>query len=175
MQKRIKKIFDVNVTNIYFGIRKQVVAEVAEREDLIKFIELVKAKNMLFLKAATTAKTNGQFRYTPRPSYNDLAPIDSQMRGLRKLWRNAYTDSFSDGLYTCTGALDWQVGACAGELGTAWNNSRVERGTLFMYVQHDRLGNVELADAKTSRVIKLNRGSSVCDRFIKMSKGENDE
>lgn len=175
MRKRIKNIFDVNVTNINFGIRKQVIAEVANREDLIKFIELVKAKDMLFLRVATTSKTSGHFSYVPRPSYKELAPLDSQMRALRKLWRNAYTDSFSEGLYTCTGALDWQVGACAGELGTAWINNRVERGTLFMYVQHDRLGNVELADAKTSRVIKLNRGSSVCDRFIKMNEGEKDE
>ncbi|OUU31146.1 MAG: hypothetical protein CBB97_00455 [Candidatus Endolissoclinum sp. TMED37] len=174
-RKRIKEIKGVDVTNVSFGIKKQVVATVAEKEDVERFIALVNEKHMIWRKAIERAREQALSGFSARPKYRDLAPIDSQMRGIRKLWRNAYTDSFSSGLYKCTSNLDWQVGACAGELGTAWTNARVPKDTLFMYVQHDRLGNVELVDAKTSRVIKLNRGHSVCDRFIKIQEGEQDE
>ena len=178
MAKRIKTIADVDVTGITFGIKKSVLAEVAKKEDILKFKDLVREKEKLWIEASKKKRDQSHPFYSSyfRPHYHDLAPIDSQLRGLRKLWRNSYTDSFTEGLYICTSALDWQIGSCAGELGQSWLGAkRVIKNTLFMYVQHDRLGNVELVDAKTSQVIKLTRGSSVCDRFIKVKEGESNE
>lgn len=172
MAKRITTIAEVDVTGITFGIKKSVLAEFAKKEDIIKFKDLVREKERLWFEASKKKRDQSHPFYSSyfRPHYHDLAPIDSQLRGLRKLWRNQYTDSFTEGLYVCTSALDWQVGSCAGELGQSWVGAkRVVKNTLFLYVQHDRLGNVELADAKTSQVIKLTRGSSVCDRFIKVT------
>lgn len=172
MAKRITTIAEVDVTGITFGIKKSVLAEFAKKEDIIKFKDLVREKERLWFEASKKKRDQSHPFYSSyfRPHYHDLAPIDSQLRGLRKLWRNQYTDSFTEGLYVCTSALDWQIGSCAGELGQSWVGAkRVVKNTLFLYVQHDRLGNVELADAKTSQVIKLTRGSSVCDRFIKVT------
>jgi hypothetical protein len=163
MGKIIKQIDGVNVSHCNFGIRKKVLQRIASSTDIQTFIELQKTKDKIYQQDIRSNR------------WRQIDPINSQLRGLRKYWRNAYTDSFSEGLYTCETSLTWECGKCIGEFGTVYRGNQIEKGTLFIYVQHDRLGNVELMNTKTSGLIKITRGSSVCDKFIKYTKGENDE
>ena len=171
--KPVKKIDGISVSGYSFGIKKTILKEIAKASELQNFIGLIQKKESLWAKAREESQDNRR-RYA-RPTWQQISPIDSELRGLRKYWRSTYTDSFSSGLYVATSAITWEVGKCAGEFGSAWSNRKIEKGDIFMYAQHDRLGNVELINNKTSEVIKVVRGSAVCDKFLRLEKGEENE
>jgi hypothetical protein len=171
--KPVKEIDGISVSGYSFGIKKTILKEIAKASELQNFIGLIQKKERLWAEARKEVQ-NDPRRYA-RPSWQQLSPINSELRGLRKYWRSTYTDSFSSGLYVATSKVTWEVGKCVGEFGTAWSNRAIEKGDVFMYVQHDRLGNVELVNNKTAEVIKIVRGSSVCDKFLRLKKGEENE
>lgn len=160
---RIKEIFGIDVSRHNFGIKKEVLKEVVLEKELKKFIE-IKEKIQSIEQAAIS---DGR-RY---PNWSEIRPLKSELRGYRKYWRTKYTDGFSHGLYRCTGQLRWQVGKVFGEFGTSWKNFNITSTDLFMYVRHDKLGNVELMNTRSSEIVKLPRGNAACDKFIKT--GEN--
>ena len=169
-RKLIKEIDGVCIRGCSFGIRKCALSTVAKAKDIIKFKELLQTKDELYRKAR-----RHEGNHWARPPHSVLGPIDSQLRGFRKYWRTMYTDSFSEGLYIAHSPISWQGGRCVGELGSSWQNQAIRAGDIFMYVQHDRLGNVELMNTKNSELIKLPRGNAVCDKIIRFKKGEENE
>ena len=164
MRIKIKEIDGVDITGYNFGIRKEVLIKVAKANELKKFMSLVNQKREIFLEASV----NGQ-RY---PTYRDITPIDSELRGYRQYWRTLYTNSFDQGLYRSLKTLRWEVGKCQGQFGVTWKNAHITKGTLFMYVGHDALENVELMNLDSQELIKIKRGSASSDAFIKVEEGE---
>lgn len=166
-RKAIKEIDGESVSSYSFGVKKEILEIVAKGPELKKFKALVDAR--LKLRQEAWARNE---RW---PSYRDIAPIDSELRGYRQYWRIRYTDSFEAGLYKSTKTLRYQVGKCQGEFGVTWRNSRIERNTLFMYIRHDPIGNVELMNLSSNELVKVKRGSTSSEAFIKVNEGEDNE
>ena len=166
----VKIIDGVNVSYRNFGIRKEALKTIAKAEDIQAFMNLLDKKEALFEAARKRAREQDRSWYYAKPTWSDLHPIDTQLRGFRKYWRCEYTDSFSDGLYIARTNLSWEYGKCVGEFGSSYLNKTIPKGTVFLYVQHDRMGNVELMHSTSSEVIKITRGSSSCDKFVRHEK-----
>ena len=160
MRKIIKEIDGENVATYNFGVKKDILQYVAKADELKKFKSLVDKKRRLRFEAWQAKK-----QY---PKYRDIGPINSELRGYRLWWRTKYTNSFDEGLYKVTKNLRYEVGKCQGEFGVCWLNSVIERNTLFMYVRHDALDNIELMNLSNSQLIKIKRGSSSSEAFIKV-------
>jgi len=166
-RKIIKEIDGESLSGYNFGVKKSILEIVAKRQDLKKFKSLIDKRQGLIRGA--------QARGDRWPSYQEIFPIDSELRGYRLYWRTQYTKSFEEGLYKSTKTLRYQIGKCQGEFGISWRNSRIEKNTLFMYVQHDAIGNVELMHLASNELIKIKRGSGSCEAFIKIKEGEENE
>jgi hypothetical protein len=167
MAKIIKEVDGECVVGYQFGVKKSILQLVASAQEIRAFKEKVNKKALLFHES----KSRGD-RW---PRWSDLQPIDSELRGYRKYWRTKYTDSFSNGLYRASKKIRWQVGKCHGEFGYSWMNSQMPKGTIFLYVRHDLLGNVELLNSTNNELLKLLRGSGNCESFIKIEEGEKNE
>ena len=166
-RKIIKEIDGESVSSYSFGVKKEILETVAKGPELKKFKALVDKR--LKLRKEAWARNE---RW---PSYRDIAPIDSELRGYRHYWRIQYTNSFDNGLYKSTKTLRYQVGKCQGEFGTTWRNSRIEKNTLFMYIRHDPVGNIELMNLANNELVKVKRGAASSEAFIKVNEGEDNE
>ena len=166
MKKRmIKEIDGENVVAYNFGVKKDILQHVATANELKKFKSLVDEKRRIRMEAWLANK-----RY---PNYRDINPIDSELRGYRLWWRTKYTNSFNEGLYKATKTLRYEVGKCQGEFGVCWLNSVISKNTLFMYVRHDPLDNVELMNLSNNQLIKIKRGSASSESFTRVIEEEN--
>ncbi len=167
MKKIVKEIDGESVALYNFGVKKNILQIVAKASELKKFKSLVDERRKIRMEAWQSGK-----RY---PNYRDINPIDSELRGYRQWWRTKYTNSFEEGLYKVTKTLRYEVGKCQGEFGVCWRNSAIKKNTLFMYVRHDPLDNVELMNLSSNELVKIKRGSASSEAFIKVIEGENNE
>ncbi len=167
MGKTIKEIDGENVALYNFGIRKIILQFVAKAPELKKFKSLLNERRKVHAEAWQIGK-----RY---PNYQDIHHINSELRGYRQWWRTQYTNSFKEGLYKVTKNLQYEVGRCQGEFGVAWRNSAIKKNTLFMYIRHDPLDNVELMNLSSNEIVKIKRGSASSEAFIKVTEGEKND
>ena len=167
MKKIIKEIDGESVITYNFGVKKHILELVAKASEIKKFKALINERRKIRMEAWQ----NGH-RY---PAYRDLVPIDSELRGYRQWWRTKYTNSFGEGLYKATKSLNYEVGKCRGEFGVTWRNSAIKKGTLFMYVRHDPLDNVELMNLSSNELVKIKRGSASSEAFTKVAEEESSD
>ena len=149
----------VDTKGYNFGVKKDLLKEVATADEIKAFMNLIDQRNTGLSQRSWT--------------YLQNQPVDSQLRGYRKYWRTKYTDGFTPGLYMCKARLRWEVGKCVGKFGTTWHGSQVDKNTLLMYIRHDELGNVELMPVGSESLVKLTRGSAASHHFIRQ--GEDNE
>ena len=163
----IKEIDGESVATYNFGVKKNILELVAKASELKKFKALINERRKIRMEAWQSGQ-----RY---PAYRDLVPIDSELRGYRQWWRTKYTNSFGEGLYKATKSLNYEVGKCRGEFGVTWRNSAIKKGTLFMYVRHDPLDNVELMNLSSNELVKIKRGSASSEAFTKVPEEESSD
>ena len=166
MKKTVKEIDGENVVTYSFGVKKNILKLVAKGVELKKFKALVDERRRIRTQAWQTGS---------HLNYRALNPIDSELRGYRQWWRTQYTNSFKEGLYKVTKNLQYEVGRCQGEFGVTWRNSAIKKNTLFMYIRHDPLDNIELMNLSSNELVKIKRGSASSEAFIKVTEGEKND
>ena len=187
-RQSIKELHGISLVGISFSVGKHVLKEVASKEEIETFL-----KNMKGLEDVKRKYYSGDPSYFGNskmmklPTYGDwFRPwimadqyrskyfrLEAENTGMRKLWREKYTDSFSgDTLYYSSRRISLDIST--GKYGKVWKgypsssyNASSKMNT-YVYVGHNELGDVELMLNSDNSIRVLPRGASICDAIRKL-------
>jgi len=168
----------ITVTGINFGVRREVLAKVAEPEELEHFI---KTKNALYAHRAKRnnwwygdGKTN-TLNHDFRSLQKKISKYEDDLKGYRKAWRCIWTDSMKEGLYTVNRRLSpWALKSAVGKYGFGYSRIEIKPGDIFLFIGRDKKGDVEFLHQASNKIIKLPRGSGISDSFCEWEENTNE-
>lgn len=191
-RQSIKELHGISLVGISFSIGKHVLKEVASKEEIetflknVKGLEDVKRKyysgDSSYFNNANMCRSGMQlpeygswFRpWIMSDQYRDkYFRLKAENSGIRKLWRQKYTDSFSgDTLYYSSRRI--ALDTSTGKYGKVWkgyansNYNASSKMNTYVYVGHNELGDVELMLNSDNSIRVLPRGASICDAIRKL-------
>ena len=75
----------------------------------------------------------------------------------------------TNGLYTVSRKLPpWVLKTAVGKYGYGYARINVNPGDLFLFIGRDKKGDVEFLHQASNFIVKLPRGSGICDSFCKL-------
>lgn len=187
-RQSIKELHGISLVGISFSIGKHVLKEVASKEEIETFL-----KNMKGLEDVKRKYYSGDSSYfnnanmLKMPTYGDYFrpwimngqyrdkyfKLKAENAGIRKLWRQKYTDSFSsETLYYSSRRISLDIST--GKYGKVWKGYSCStyvassKISTYVYIGHNELGDVELMLNSDNSIRVLPRGASICDSIRKL-------
>ena len=100
---------------------------------------------------------------------SSISRYEDELKGQRKTWRCMWTDSLDHGLYTVNRKIpSWNLKKAVGKYGYGYFRSSARPGDIFLYIGHDKKGDVEMLHQSSNVIIKVPRGAGISDSFCKL-------
>lgn len=168
------EILGVDVRGVNFGVRRNVLRTVAEKEEIIYFIkahsELTKHR---YQRNSWWNNINNSRPHQTSGKWQDInakiSMYENELKGYRKAWRCLWTDHCSHGLYTINRNINsWSLKKAQGKYGFSYSSIDAARGDIFLFLSRDKKGDIEMLHQKTNTIIKVPRGAGISDSFYRM-------
>lgn len=173
-------ICGIDVRGINFGVKRNVLREVAEKSEVEYFIKAQADLSRYRFRRNTwwSEMNTGQAKQSNedwRDLQNKISGYEDELKGYRKAWRCMWTDNMDHGIYTINRKIpSWMLRKAVGKYGFGYARIASKPGDIFLYIGHDKKRDVELLHQKTNTIIKVPRGAGISDSFYKLEeKNEN--